>query len=116
MAKLDVCGFHCPNWAKWLFVLITLWFTLSAFGLTVYGTFWSWMVLLTGLCAFVCNVNMKGKSKCLCCKIPALCSLVFGLVGLWFVLGAEGILPTFGLNLLYLSAFLIGASLVVAQK
>jgi hypothetical protein len=101
----------------WLFVLVTAWFVISAFGIALFGSFWAWMVLLLGLCVYVCNKS-KVHQKTSCCfkACPNWWAILIALVGVWFILGAEGIVSTYGINLLYLVAFLIGIGFVAARR
>jgi len=106
--KADFCPMHCPNWILWIFALLGLWFTLSAFGMPIFGGFWSWIVLLSGICSWVCaSDKAHRKTNCPFAGLPVWFGVVFTIIGAWFVLGDTGILPTYGINLLYISLLII---------
>lgn len=109
MARAEVCGLHCPGWMTWLFGLLSAWFILSVFGIPTFGDFWSWVVLLAGVCGWVCGASETHKrSLCPFAGIPVWWGVLTTIVGAWFVLGDMGVLPTYGINLLHV-AFLLGA-------
>src|SRR3989304_2759231 len=109
MARAEVCGLHCPRWILWLFAALGAWFTLSALGFPTFGSFWSWVVLLAGICSWVCAASEKhSKTSCPFAGTPVWFGAMTTIVGAWFVLGDAGVLPTLGLNLLYV-ATLLGA-------
>ncbi len=117
MAKVEVCGLHCPGWMMLLFGALSAWFILEAFGIPAFGGFWSWIVLLSGVCSWVCGASMEHrKSTCPFAGIPVWFGVLVTLIGAWFVLGDEGVLPTYGINLLPV-AFLMGSiGVYVMQK
>ena len=116
MAEREVCPLHCPNWTTWLFVLLGAWFVLSAFRVPTFGGFWSWLVLLSGVCAWVCIANPKHqKTSCPFAGLPVWVAVVTVVIGAWFVLGDAGVLPTLGISLLPL-ALLLGAVAVLSMK
>ncbi len=112
----EFCGLHCPNWTTWLFVILGAWFVLSAFGVPTLGGFWSWIVLLSGVCAWVCLANPQHqKTGCYFVGLPIWAAIAAVIIGAWFVLGDAGILPTFGISLLHL-VLLVGAVAVLSLK
>lgn len=117
MGKLDVCPMHCPDWMLWLFTALGAWFVLGdARVLPIFGGFWSWLVLLSGACAWMCASNpAHKKSDCWFANLPVWNGIVLALVGAWFVLGDTGVLPTLGISLLHL-VLLIGAAGLIAMK
>ena len=112
MLSKEICGLHCPKGMLWLWTAFAAWFTLGAFGIPTYGAFWSWVVLLTGLCTYVCASDPKhAKTSCPFTTLSPGFGILLALVGIWFVLGDESVLPTYGINLLYLVLFLFGAEI-----
>ena len=105
---LDVCPFHCPRWISWLFLLVALWYFLSAFGIGTLGSFWAWVVFITGLCMWVCCGSEQHRATgCYAANLPTWLGVLTTFVGVWFILGTAGFLPLFGINLLYLAALLV---------
>lgn len=112
----EVCGLHCPSWTTWLFVLLGAWFVLSAFGVPTFGGLWGWLVLLSGVCAWVCAANPEHKkTSCPFARLPVWVAVITVVIGVWFVLGDAEILPTFGISLLHL-ALLVGAVAALSLK
>jgi len=104
----DICPLHCPSWIKWLFVIFALWFTLSAFGIRVYGSYWSWLILLSGLCAWTCASNKRHrKSSCWFAGMPSWVGIVITLIGAWFLLSDFNMLSTLGIRLLHLMTLIL---------
>ena len=112
IAKEMMCPWHCPSWMLWLFGLLGLWFTLNAFGIPTWGGFWSWVVFLSGLCAWMCSASAEHKrSVCPFAGLPIWWGVLTTLIGAWFILGDVGTLPTYGINLLYLATLLAALGL-----
>ncbi|MBT4539343.1 hypothetical protein HOI26_02330 [Candidatus Woesearchaeota archaeon] len=116
VAKREICGLHCPSWTTWLFVLLGAWFVLSAFDVPTFGGFWSWLILILGVCTVVCALNpAHRKTSCPFAGVPIWAGVLTIVIGAWFVLGDAGVITTFGISLLYL-AFFIGTIVLLKIK
>ncbi len=116
-AKYEICGLHCPKWTTWLFVLLGAWFVLSAFGMPTFGGFWSWIVLLSGVCAWVCAANPSHqKTECPFAGLPVWVAAVTTIIGAWFVMGDAGVFPTFGISLLHLALLAVGVAVLSMKR
>lgn len=117
MAKNESCPFHCPPAMLWLFAALGVWFVLQPFGAPAYGGFWSWVVVLSGACAWVCARNAgHRKSACPFACTPVWVGVVTTAVGVWYVLGDTGAVSTYSIPLLPLVTLIGAAFLISTQK
>ncbi len=90
----------CSQLSLLLFSLLGLWFLLQPFGVPVYGTFWSWVIILTG-------ILFMSMSKTHCRCTSALVGLAIFAFGIRYLLADLHIIRACVINPLYLMTFLI---------
>lgn len=102
-----MCRPHCPAFCWLLFSLLGLWFMLGRYGIQTMGDFWSWFVLIFGICCTLKHLGKSNPQNCPWGGLPLIFSLAIAAVGGWYVLADMFIVPPLGMELLHVMTFLI---------
>lgn len=111
-----MCRVTCPVFSLLLFSLLGLWFMLGQYGIQTTGDFWSWFVLILGVCMTLKHIGRSNPQGCPMGGLPLIFSLIIAAVGGWYVLADMFIVQPLNMELLHIMTFLIPLKIVACKS